>query len=382
MYPNNDIIKVKLKFEEASMLEFKSSIFCFSFKHHVNVIGGYHDNGSDSGTYKTVFFKRLIDEYTNKHLICNKTLLFISNITDLNAISFSSDLCIICDEMNLSPKFLEDIYKKILESNGYLITIGRLLPKGVQFDIDAVYCLDSFNEPFTLNQVFQYGNLSNNPDVYVTEDDDIAAGLFSIMLSVHVQAAAGNGNVPRLCKRKQYPFIIVDSHKFGCILLQMLNYCKKLKNVNIFAPACLEELLVDSTDNDTCALVVDTVNNEKYFEQLLKKVCKKFNKKSFVTAIHCLMFNKSCDTCCFDLSKSSLIKALIAYNNGEEIDECYKHYFFSIDVNSVQDLLRAGDDAQERKSKLVNRLNKSDTKTTMSDAHRAISDESVTMSLF
>lgn len=318
------------------MISIKSDILTYTFPHHVNVIGGFQNLGTDSCKYKTALFTQLRDADGQGNVVSNLKLVFIDNADLLSELSVSSDRCYILDEVNLTPKYFDAFFQKLREVSGYAIFIGRLRLKQLDYSVGAIYVLKTETPPFEISPAFIGGaTAAENFDGIFTEDSELVSKKYSEILGKNVVPVNGKNNFYKYIKNYSKPLLIADDAKFGPIILGLIERLggKSIKFLGLFVPACFEEFLLSSNCSDQDILdhvnfgtVIPAFDAEAYCEELVKSFCLSFDKSDIAEYFACMDSHKLCEECLIDLRNSKIIKLL-----KEMIDR--QEYSFSGAIN-------------------------------------------------
>lgn len=153
------------------------------FLDHINLIEGKSTHIGDSGEYKSFLYETLSEYYENGKIQSDKNLHFFNKIRSASNINFTSEDCIILDEANYVPALLNDLLELIRNTKAYLIIIGRLYLKQLEYSVSAIYSVEYKNERFSLNRTFLPSTNDRSYNVIATEDStcsnilrDIARG--------------------------------------------------------------------------------------------------------------------------------------------------------------------------------------------------------------
>lgn len=233
--------------------------------------------------------------------------------------------------MNFNPKEINFLFTQLKNINGYVIIIGRMKVKQMQYAINAIYYLESKMPPFTLKQAFI--GLENNSgtsfDKVFTEDSVTVAKIYSEQLGIEVQTVGSNSRFfkeIRKIKNLKKPLLIADNSKFGPSFLELLEKLDltQFDFIGLFVPACFEEVLLSSIEDQDLSVFhhisdgtkFTVFDSEDYCEAELLKVCPKYRKKTLTPFITCMKAKKQCTPCNFNLENSSLIELFLQMINN------------------------------------------------------------------
>lgn len=133
------------------MIKFEVMGNIYTFTKHVNVIGGTDGMGFNSGTCKTYFYRRLVEEQLLGRIVTSNKIFLAQSPYAWSGIQLSSNYCVIIDEANFAPRELINLFEAVRKANAYLVVIGRMHVKQLVYSVDSIFKL---NDDFSLSQVF------------------------------------------------------------------------------------------------------------------------------------------------------------------------------------------------------------------------------------
>lgn len=316
------------------MVEIKVDTQIYRFYHHVNIIGGPGAEALDSGVRKSYFFSELERLATEKNLESNMPLWLIDRASLVGDVSIiTSNMCVIMDEANFSPNDINRIFERVREVNAYLITIGRLFIKQIEYSVDAVYEVN-----MDLQLVKKFVNKTSNSvvfDVATTEDSAAVAYLYGTVLPVEVIPVLGRSRFFKYIKDSSKPLLIADRAKFGgelLLLLERLNKESYVGVLSLFLPESFEEIVLDIIGYDYKDFPDTEFDKEVLYEKILKEEIPWWNKNKLSNSVEYL-------TGKYSIRQSSLLKKLIAIFNGVGCEYFYQEHILSEEEQEILDMI-------------------------------------------
>lgn len=323
----------------------KGSIIDVEFLNHVNVIGGDVLGIENSGILKTYLFKSLMEAYENYSLVTDKNLHFFDSIRSLHGLTFTSNDCIIIDEFNYAPSELNYLLSIVRDTKCYLVVIGRLFVKQLEYSVDAVYSV-SYEEKtnfFKLEHVFKPSCRGTTDLVGIaTEDSRSIANVYSDALDSDVVPVYGRSNFFNAYKifKDTDILLIADKAKFGPELCRLiLRLRDKFKdssgNIYMYLPDCFEEICVKLVNSNI------VINEDLYFdaEEMYEKIL------IYQCGVHWVKNNvKKCladFSLKYDFTKSSILQDLYnVYVNKKDsrLGKFYAVHFLQKTSRSKNDI--------------------------------------------
>lgn len=299
------------------MIDLRSDYFCYTFKHHVNIVGGTKKFCFDSGTNKTRFYDMLLGLYDAGKLESNKKLVFIDHANQVGAIDISTDSCIILDEVNFAPSGYDNLFEKVKEKNAYLITIGRMFVKQLVCSVDALYRLKLEEGKFSVEPLFSNSCDSKVSTDIFCEDGATIATIYSQYFNTEIIPVGGRSKFYRNIKKCKNPLLIADKPKFSIDLLEILHsmYTKtnSIESLKLYLPACFEQLVLQascpSIYEENVQQAMTAFDSEDFYEKLLKESVNWWNKNDLVESTRYVLDN-------VDLTKSALLQDLLVFARG------------------------------------------------------------------
>lgn len=262
------------------MIKIECGIFNFESHDHINVLGCEQGLVFDSATHKTFLFRSLQSQQNLGHLSANCTVRLVDSPYTLSGINFTSEDCVIIDELNFAPREIDALLASIKKAQAYLIVIGRILIQQLEYSVDAIYAFTYDAGKFHVNKYFS--NVSQQSYIaktVVCEDSTSIAAVYSQALEQEVIPACGRSHFYKFIKQSEIAFVIADKPKFGPDLLNLIYRAKvsgsKLQYLVMFLPACFEEVVCEAAA-DTRQDVsepdkADFFDEEQYYECLAEK---------------------------------------------------------------------------------------------------------------
>lgn len=310
------------------MIEIKCDLCELQLDSHITLLGNQNGLSFDSSTYKTYLFNLLHTQQRAKKLYSNKILRFVDDPYVLHGLQFTENDCIIIDEFNYAPSELNDLLLQIRAANAWLIVIGRLFIKQLEYSVDSIisFEIDDSNH-ITFSKYFKSSTQSDfKSDIVTCEDSTSIAAVYSNTLQIEVKPAFGRSNFYRIIKNSEVAFLIADKSKFGADLLNLL-YCIKnnaarTKYILLFCPECFEQIVCEVANVD-----ISNINNgetcyfdsEEFFEDAAESLAEwsKSNVTLSVTSIGAI----------YGFSNSKILENMLKFYNNDIVDKadmCYE----------------------------------------------------------
>lgn len=318
------------------MIKIECEIFNFESHDHVNVLGCEQGLVFDSATRKTFLFRSLQSQQNLGHLRANCTVRLVDSPYTLSGISFTSEDCVIIDELNFAPREIDALLASIKRAHAYLIVIGRILINQLEYSVDAIYAFAYDSGKFHVNRYF-----SNVPqqsclaEAIICEDSTSIAAVYSQALEQEVIPACGRSNFYKFIKQNEIAFVIADKPKFGQDLLNLIYRAKvsgsKLQYLIMFLPACFEEVVcevaADTIQDVSKQDKTDFFDEEQYYEYLAEKKAgwdKRNVTKSVVAIMNML-----------NLKNSAILEDMQLFYHGCKVKDdtrCYVCNISDVDI--------------------------------------------------
>ena len=260
----------------------RGEIVDIEFTKHINVIDGSSCDAGDSGIGKTFMFDSLNEAYENRKLTSDKNLHFFSSIRTANNLQFTENDCIILDEANYAPNELDQILQMVRQSLCYLIVIGRLYIKQLEYAVDSIYTVvyDQDHDVFTLQHTFEPSDNHTIFNTVATEDSTSIASVYSECLEKEVIPVFGRSNFFDIYKRNvESPILLIaDMPKFGPELFKLIfrlrdKYLGTYDFVYLFLPECFEQICVLLTGVRVQESKEKYFDSEEMYERILQADC-------------------------------------------------------------------------------------------------------------
>lgn len=313
------------------MISIDCDVLHVCFDDHVNVIGSKDGLIFDSGTRKSFLFEMLKEQQVLKKLKSNCSIRFADSPYVLAGISLKGNDCIVIDEANFAPKEFDQLFQQVREANAYLIVIGRMYIKQLEYSVDAIYQFSYENGIFEIERAFHNVNShKENIKLITCEDSTAVASVYTEVLEQDVIPARGRSNFFKYIKSKDTVFVVADKPKFGAELLNLIYRCKTftsaVNKILLFLPSCFEEIVCELyglTTGETSAFDL-----EEYFEDLASKECG-WDKDN--TALSVKKVRVSADFC-----DSYILHELKDFYEGKELDSSLRCYNVNLDDIEVE----------------------------------------------
>ncbi len=274
------------------MIKIKSSNVDLVFDHHVNIVVGDKGLGLNSGENKSYLFSVLEECKNNELLETNVNLILLSSTESVRDIKITSTSCILIDEANFAPKQLEWLFNEVKKFNVYLIVLGRLNVKSLEYSVDAVYKLKLNEGRFTLRQFFKNDCIKKNIDGYYTEDSTSVAAIYTDILEQEVQPVSGKNRFFEFIKNDREVLIIADKPKFGSALITLLYKClssnSEVEIIHAFFIESFEQIvssIVFENYDEILNEARESFDSETFFETYLAENLQIWNKKKLIVCI-------------------------------------------------------------------------------------------------
>lgn len=265
------------------MVEIKCDLFSFECAEHVIIWGGADHLALNSGTHKSHLFTLMNMWWQDGQLESTKNLVFLDRVELAQNMMFRSDDCLILDEVNYRPAEIDYIFQKVRAANAYMIMIGRLLVKQLEYSVGDVYEFEFNPSSVTFHPVFQpLQSSAAEADIILCEDSTQVASVYSTALRKDVKAVYGRSNFYTDVKRNYSPLLIADYSKFGTELLQLLqrlytnNSNIKTKTLFLFCPDCFERIICAVAKQNGFILrdlnINDFFDTGYFYEELAKDI--------------------------------------------------------------------------------------------------------------
>lgn len=315
------------------MIRIDCDIFHFESSDHINVLGCEHGLIFDSGTRKTFLFRSLQSRQNMGRLQSNGRVRLVDSPYTLSGIRLTAEDCVIIDELNFAPREIDGLLAAVREANAYLIVIGRILIKQLEYSVDAIYTFSYASGRFHVEPYFSNtSRQSYCADAVVCEDSTSVAAVYSQNLEQEVIPACGRSNFYRFIRRNEVAFIIADKPKFGPDLLNLIyrigaSGCR-LRYLLLFLPACFEEIVcevsVDVASGSDIADKSDFFDEEQYYEFLAAEAG--WDKKNVTKAVAGIAD-------LFRRNDSAILKDMRRFYEGSTVSAAERCYV--CDINAV-----------------------------------------------
>lgn len=329
------------------MIELNSSLFQFRFQHHLNIIGS--ERFFDSGNGKTRLYLLLQSLLRDRDLKSNKNIIFIDSIESIRAMSFTENDCIIIDEFNYAPQYLDDLYQRLHSSNSNAILIGRLLVKQLMYSIDSIYSLEFVDNIPVLSKCFINSAGHEISTKIFTEDNIDVAKTYETVLGLPVTSCCGKDRFLKYIRNVKHPVIIADKPKIGPVILELIERSRhaQFEHLSCFLLQSFEEILTEleftENFNSIATHAKLSFDAENYFEEYLEENSLLWDKDNVQESIEQFVST-------YDFNSSSIVKLLTQFING---DTNVSEYTYEIPMSINTNLLGNTDqDNSERTDKI------------------------------
>lgn len=302
------------------MIKIWSDLLAFESSEHVIIWNGADNLALNSGTHKSHLFTLMEAQWNDKLLHATKNLVFMNHIQYAKNLVFNAEDCLILDEANYSPADLNNIFQKIRAANAYMIVIGRLLIKQLEYSVGAIYEFEYCKSNVLFRQVFTPVNTnSNRNDLIACEDSTQVASVYSTILRRDVKAVYGRSNFYTDVRRNAYPLLIADYPKFGVELLRLLHrlYASESRSkalvISLFCPNCFEQIVCEVAEQYGVKLPVlnaDDYFDAEYFYEDMSKAIPKWDKAKVTESVIDI-------TRKWDMGKSQTLQELYRFVIGD-----------------------------------------------------------------
>lgn len=163
----------------------KGDLIDFKSEFHINVVEGDVDHLGDSATYKTFLFNSLISAYENRQLDSNCELFFDTTMRGVSSHLLTENSCLILDEANYEPKELDRLLQLVRQTGCYLIIIGRIFIKQLEYSVDALWQVVYSNGRFRLEQMLKPTRNDRSYDTIACEDSKVEIDVLGNTVKVH-----------------------------------------------------------------------------------------------------------------------------------------------------------------------------------------------------
>lgn len=322
------------------MISIACNILTFTCGDHIMVFGCENGLIYDSATRKSFLFTLLKNEQNLGKLESNCRVRLIDSPYTLAGIRLSAEDCIIIDELNFAPREVNSLLDEVRSANAYLIVIGRILIKQLEYSVDAIYTFHYADGRFTMKPYFQ--NSESQPfqaGIAACEDSTSVAAVYSRKLEDEVIPVRGRSNFYKFIKNQRVAFIIADKPKFGSDLLNLIYKVKtsgcKIKYLVMFLPDCFEEVVCEIA-NGTDALEDmpgqdQFFDREQYYEYLASAITK-WDKNNVTSSVAFLMDH-------YDMDASEILEDMRLFYNHMQVSDrsrCYVVDLNAIDIAVIQ----------------------------------------------
>lgn len=252
------------------MIRIKCDAFEFSSENHINILGAEDGLIYDSGTHKS-HLMAILGEYQTEGALESNCVIHLADSPFIMAnLDFHSNDCIIIDEWNYAPGQINDLLQRVRAANAYLIFIGRMNVRQLEYSVDAIYTFEYVDGRFPVKKYF--GNTARSEwksETVVCEDSAPVAALYAEILDYDsIQVANGRSNFFKYIKDFGVAFLIADKPKFGQDLLSLVYQLKSnhypVRYLLLFLPDCFEEVLYEAAEN--AGMIKNDLNREVYFD--------------------------------------------------------------------------------------------------------------------
>ena len=325
------------------MIKIDCDIFHFESCDHINILGARQGLIFDSGSRKTFLFRSLQSQQNLGRMQSNGKVRLVDSPYTLSGIRFTSKDCVIIDELNFAPREIDALLMAVRKANAYLIVIGRILIKQLEYSVDAIYTFSYDSGKFYVERYFS--NVSQQPfhaDTAVCEDSTSVAAVYSQALEQEVIPACGRSNFFRYVKQKEIALVIADKPKFGPDLLNLIYRARtsgcRLRYLLLFLPACFEEIVCEVSSAMVSETKVseeyDFFDEEQYYEYLAEKKAG-WDKENVTKAVAGIVNS-------FHLESSAILRDLRIFYQGGTVGQdmrCYVCDIAAVDISQLQPVI-------------------------------------------
>lgn len=318
-------------------IELKGDIIDFKSEFHINVIEGSINRLSDSATYKTFLFSSLSSAYENRQISSNCELFFDLTMRGVSSHLLTSNSCLILDEANYEPRELDKLLQLVRQTGCYLIMIGRMYIKQLEYSVDAMWHVVYDGKRFRLEQLLKPNANDKTYSTVACEDSTSVAAIYTECLLRETIPVFGRSNFFKVVKKNYNNcLLIADRAKFGP---ELLNLVLKIRDklvlneieLDLYLPQCFEEICLELVDEVPKVLDPQFFDYEEFFENQLSDILNDWNKSNLTRSILQLRSH-------YDFNKSRIIldlKDIVDGTSNSKFNMFYK-VKFSISRNTAQ----------------------------------------------
>lgn len=312
------------------MIKIWCDLFSFESEEHVILWSGKDNLALNSGTHKSHLFAIMEAKLLDKQMFASKNLILLNDVTNAHNLKFSDEDCLILDEANYSPSKLDIIFRKIRDANAYMIVIGRLFIKQLEYSVGAIYEFEYNAQHIEFRAVFSQTHKGcSRHDLIVCEDSTQVASVYAETLREDVRPVYGRSNFYSNIKRSGEPLLIADYPKFGADLVKLLYKIfsdavrTRMNDITLFCPDCFEKIVCEVAALNNVELpnlnTEDYFDAEYYYEALAENI-PLWNKSKVAASV--IDMQKV-----WDFSKAKTLQELYSfvYKGDEDIStHCYR----------------------------------------------------------
>lgn len=320
------------------MIRIASDAFDFECGEHVIILGNMDGLIFDSGTYKSFLFATLVHAQNSNRLKSNCRVRLVDSPYTLADVALNSADCVIIDELNFAPNEVNLLLDTVRRANAYLIVIGRIFIKQLEYSVDAIFTFRYSENKFTVRQYFL--NSHSQPfhaDIAACEDSTSVAGVYSRALGDEVVPVRGRSHFFKFVKKYGTAFLIADKPKFGQDLLDIIYRAKAgdsgIRHLVLFLPDCFEEIVCEVAGAVSLEEEIDYFDREQYYERLAETITQ-WNKSNVTKSVADI-----CDM--FDMGSSEILKDLERYYHQMEVLDDSRCYVIDLDEVNIPSLSQA-----------------------------------------
>lgn len=320
-------------------IEIEGDIIKFKSEFHINIVDSPIEQLGNSATYKTFLFSSLSSAYENRQIESNCQLFFDSTMREISSRLLTKSCCLILDEANYEPKELDKLLQLVRQTGCYLILIGRLYVKQLEYSVDAIWQVKYDGERFSLDHLLKPTKNDRVYDVVACEDSTSVAALYSEYLLREIVPVFGRSNFFKIVKMsydKVNYLLIADRAKFGPELLALaLRVCDKFRTdkveLNLYLPQCFEEICLDLVGEVPTSLDPEFFDYEEFFERRLSDSVSSWDKSNLTSSVLKLK-------AAYDFSKSRILADMNSIVNGAS--ESKFNMFYKVKLNKVDNTIK------------------------------------------
>ena len=243
--------------------------------------------------------------------------------------------CLILDEANYEPRELDSLLQLVRNTGCYLIIIGRMFIKQLEYSVDAVWQVRYDNKKFILEHTFKPSKNDRSYDTVTCEDSTSVASVYSEYLLREIIPVFGRSNFFKVVKKSYGTnncLLIADRAKFGPELLSLaLRVHDRFEiddvELNLYLPQCFEEVCLDLIGEVPKGLDSAFFDHEEYFEALLSQSVSDWDKSKLTESVLRMKAN-------YDFSRSRILADLKSIVNGSQLSQFKMFYNVRIKISN------------------------------------------------